>query len=81
MVAGDRRRPAASTKTVEPDMTSSLVRIGVPADPRRTHVNPQPTRLQRLLAGVEPALALTPGPLKGAAGQSRLNACQTPHRS
>jgi hypothetical protein len=41
VMAGDRRRPAASITTVEPeDMTNSLLRIGVSADPRR----PRPPR-------------------------------------
>ena len=52
-VAGDRRRPAASIKTVESeDMTSSLLWIGVPADPRRNRRNPRPMRSQRPAAPV-----------------------------
>lgn len=59
-VAGERRRPAASTKAIEPeDMTDSLLRIGAPADPRRARCNPRLRRSQR------PAAAADPLPLRG----------------
>jgi hypothetical protein len=41
MVAGDRRRPAASNRTIESaDMTGSPSLTGVPANPERTAANP-----------------------------------------
>jgi hypothetical protein len=55
IVTGERRRPAASTRTIESeDMTSPFVRIGVPANPGRTRVNPQPVDVMRPVRLIDP---------------------------
>jgi hypothetical protein len=42
IVAGERRRPAASTSSAEPeDMMSSFLRISIPASPGRTATKPR----------------------------------------